>query len=57
MCHVHSVQGEEAVQKVLFLDRRAKSKTSANLVASGPAGSYIKVLACAGTLYLGMHII
>lgn len=32
------VEGDEAVQKLIFLNRRAKSKLAAGLVASGPAG-------------------
>ena len=33
----------EAVHKVLFLDTRSKSRTAANLVASGPAGSVVRI--------------
>ena len=33
-----AVQDEDAVHKVLFLDKRVKSRVSATLVASGPAG-------------------
>lgn len=32
------VEGDEAVQKLIFLNQRAKSKLAASLVASGPAG-------------------
>ena len=32
------VEGDEAVQDLVFLDQRAKSKLAASLVASGPAG-------------------
>ena len=31
-------EGDEAVQDLLFLNQRTKSKLSASLVASGPAG-------------------
>ena len=32
------MEGDEAVQKLIFLNQRAKSKLAAGLVASGPAG-------------------
>ena len=32
------MQDEDAVHKVLFLEKRVKSRVSATLVASGPAG-------------------
>ena len=35
---IDTVQDEDAVHKVLFLDKRVKSRVSATLVASGPAG-------------------
>ena len=35
---IDAVQDEDAVHKVLFLDKRVKSRVSATLVASGPAG-------------------
>ena len=34
------VEGDEAVQDLVFLEQRTKSKTSASLVASGPGGKY-----------------
>ena len=34
------MEGDEAVQDLVFLDKRTKSKLSASLVASGPAGLY-----------------
>ena len=33
-----AVQDEDAVHKVLFLEKRVKSRVAATLVASGPAG-------------------
>lgn len=36
-----AVEGDEAVQDLVFLDKRIKSKLSASLVASGPAGMHI----------------
>ena len=42
-----SAQGDESVQKLLFLNKRSKSRTAATLVASGPAGVlYVYVCAC-----------
>ena len=32
------VEGDKAVQDLVFLEQRTKSKNSASLVASGPAG-------------------
>ena len=37
---ISTVEGDEAVQELTFLNQRAKSKLSASLVASGPAGTY-----------------
>ena len=33
-------EGSEAVYKLLFLDTRAKTRSAASLVASGPSGNH-----------------
>ena len=35
---IDAVQDEDAVHKVLFLDKRVRCRVAATLVASGPAG-------------------
>ena len=41
-----SAQGDESVQRLLFLNKRSKSRTAATLVASGPAGVCVCVCGC-----------
>ena len=38
------MEGDEAVLELVFLEQRTKSKHSACLVASGPAGKFIALL-------------
>ena len=39
-CHVISVEGDMAISHLIFLNTRSRHNT--NLVANGPAGTYIE---------------
>ena len=45
------MEGDEAVQDLVFLNQRSKSKLSASLVASGPAGKSYESI-CIGLKYI-----
>lgn len=47
-----TAHGDEAIQKLLFLNKRSKSRTAATLVASGPAGVCMCVCVLCMCLYM-----
>jgi len=47
-----TAHGDEAIQKLLFLNKRSKSRTAATLVASGPAGVCTCVCVLCMCLYM-----
>ena len=47
-----TAHGDEAIQKLLFLNKRSKSRTAATLVAGGPAGVCMCVCILCMCLYM-----